>query len=137
MSRYLDKYIIYYADKWETTHRVSFAFVGLFFYAIQLMYQLWAICMIPVTIYLVVTLYQQNNYIALQDTHMASQHMQMKEQNVRITELHNSQLQALQYHTAVDSYYNEVLKSRGLEGPKLISKKIGKNAFELQLMPSK
>lgn len=136
MTRFLDKYIIYYLDKWEIHHRLSFALTGLTIYAIQLLYYFWALCMIPVVIWMAATLYHQNIYITSQDKYIASQHNQMKQQNNRIIELQATQLLAFKYEKAVKSYYDEVLKSRGFKSIRLQSKKIGPNSFEL-IMPTK
>jgi len=92
----------------------------------------WAILMIPVTVYLLTTLYYQNKYIDFQTIRIEKQYEELKEQNVRVVELHNAQLQALNFEEAVKMYYNELIKSRGLEDKGFIIKKVGSNAFELQ-----
>lgn len=136
MKRFLDKYIIYYADRWETNHRLTHALVGLSLYAIQLLYFVWSILVIPVIIYMAVTLSQERVLLAEKEAHIATQLKFIKHQNARIDSLESVQELALRYKGAVEDYYNEVLKSRGVTPIKIESKRTGKNSFELVIPPS-
>lgn len=136
MTRFLDKYIIYYANKWEITHRISFALTGLTIYAFQLLYFVWSICIIPLIIYMAVAIHSEREIILEKDKYIKLQTSFMRKQNATIESLYSVQGLALKYKDAVDAYYNEVLKSRGLDAIKIESKRVGPNSFELVVPPS-
>ena len=136
MERFLDKYIIYYANKWETNHRLTHALAGLSIYIFQLLYFIWAICVIPFVIYLFMTIAQERAIIVEKDTYAQLQLKYISGQNSRIASLEANQELTLDYKDAVHAYYDEVLKSRGLKSIKIESKKVGPNSFKLIFPPS-
>ena len=124
MRHFLDKYIIYYADKWEMAHKCSFIFVGLTLYTIQLLWSLWAVVSIPAIIYMGATIHSQDKVLIVKEDVIITQ-------KALIDNIIGQQDLIVAYKNSLEDYYDEVLNSRGLIGIKLKSKRIGKNSFEL------